>query len=137
MGNPHNAALCRHFSAGKRGPAVAAPADVVDPYYTLGTHPDLVARLWDELGGALPVDCRSVFYGTPALIRSDTGTVFAYARGTHNYALRLPSPECEEAMRKGAAPAMEALGPEWVAGGWREDEAGWCLAAYRFAGATD
>ncbi len=38
-------------------------------------------------------------------------------------------------MRKGAAPAREALGPEWVTGGWRADEAGWCLAAYRFAGA--
>lgn len=114
---------------------MTAPADVVDPYYRLGTHPDLVARLWDELGGVLPVDCRGVFYGTPALIRPDTGIVFGYAGGTHNYALRLPPPKREEAMREGATPAREGLGPEWVAGGWRAGEAGWCLAAYHFAGA--
>ena len=55
--------------------------------------------------------------------------------GTHNYALRLPALEREGAMREGAVPAREALGPEWVAGGWRAGEAEWCLAAYHFAGA--
>ena len=53
-------------------------------------HPDLVARLWDEITTLLPVDCRFVLFGTPVLMRPDSEIVFGFAGGTHTYALRLP-----------------------------------------------
>src|SRR5260370_40792039 len=62
--HPSNASLARYFAPrhGRREQAVVArPEDVEHPYYGLGTHPDLVARLWDELGKVLEVDCRAVF----------------------------------------------------------------------------
>lgn len=55
----------------------------------LGTHPDLVSRLWDQITTALPVRCNWVVYGAPVLVRPDTGVIFAFAGGTI-YALRLP-----------------------------------------------
>jgi hypothetical protein len=139
-----NAGLCRYFGTkGTRMPAFATATSVRDPYYGLGTHPDLVERLWDELGAALPVDCRAVFFGTPALIEPRTGIVFAFAGGTHTYGLRLPPREHADAVRAGAqrvhrypdgtALALEAFGPEWVFGGWFADERAWCRAAYALA----
>jgi hypothetical protein len=56
----------------------------------LGTHPDLVSRLWNEITTALSVRCNWVVYGAPVLVRPDTGIIFAFAGGTHTYALRLP-----------------------------------------------
>lgn len=144
--NPRNAALCRYLAAtrGPTTPPVARPDEITDPYYSLGTHPDLVERLWDQLGRGLPLDCRGALYRTPVLIRPDTGTVFAFATGTHTYALRLPAIEREEASGRGATGVktslrgpgldLDELGPEWVFGGWLEGEEAWCLAAYRFAG---
>ena len=143
--HPANAALARYFAARGRPEqsAVAKPEDVQDPYYSLGTHPDLVARLWEELGKALSVDCRAVFYGTPALIHPTTGVVFAFAGGTHTYALRLPEPEREEALRAGAqrimtypkSPALDVsqFGDEWVLCRWFADEDAWCRAAFELA----
>jgi hypothetical protein len=55
----------------------------------LGTHPDLVQRVWDEITTELPVDCRWVVYDRPVLVRPDTGIIFAFAGGT-GYAMRLP-----------------------------------------------
>ena len=50
-----------------------SPAEICDPYSKLGTHPELVTSLWDELGKGLPADCRRVVFGTPALVRPDSG----------------------------------------------------------------
>ena len=67
-----------------------SPTAVDDPYYTLGTHPELVARLWDEITVELPVKCNWIVHGVPVLVRPDTGIIFGFARGTFTYALRLP-----------------------------------------------
>ena len=144
--HPANAALVRYFAPrhGRREQSdVARPEAVKDPYYTLGTHPDLVERLWDELGKALPVDCRAVFYGTPALIHSASGVMFGFAGGTHTYALRLPPVERAQALDAGAtrimtypqSPALDVsqFGEEWVLCRWFADEAAWCRAAFDFA----
>ena len=113
----------------------------------LGTHPDVVSRLWSELDAELPDRCRWVVLGAPVLAHPHTGAIFAFAGGTV-YALRLPPAEREDARRLGAKevhhfPAYAALGidptvldlrrigPEWVFGEWRREEAAWCLAAYR------
>jgi hypothetical protein len=124
-------------------PPSAAPAVVPAPYYQLGTHPDLVARLWAGLGAQLPEDCRRVVYGRPALVHPRTGVVFAFAVGTGPYALRLPEPERRAALGAGAARvhvyadgtrlALDDVGAEWVFGRWLAGEERWCLAAYRFA----
>jgi hypothetical protein len=154
-----NAGIVRYLEAGASRPhavsvaraaASTSPGSLASPYYDLGTHPELVERLWDELTVRLPVRCRWVVYGTPVLVRPSSGIIFAFAGGTHTYALRLPPPEREEALRAGATrfheyPAypgleieassldLDAIGEEWVFGGWFEGEEDWCLAAYRFA----
>src|SRR5215813_14819615 len=91
--HPANAGLRRYresLRSRRNIPPVARPDDVTRPYDSLGTHPDLVARLWNELPAKLPVDCRVIFYGGPALMHPTTGVVFSFAGGTHTYALRLP-----------------------------------------------
>jgi hypothetical protein len=145
--HPANAGLRRYREPRherREIPAVALPGDVSDPYYGLGTHPDLVARLWDELPRLIPVDCRRVFFGAPALMHPETNVVFGFAGGTHTYALRLPEPEFSEARRAGAArtihyPAgersfdLDEIGPEWVFCRWFRQEEAWCLAAFELA----
>ncbi|MEK7656152.1 MAG: hypothetical protein AAB412_00200 [Elusimicrobiota bacterium] len=146
MSHPANAGLRKvleKMPQGMRGPAVALPGVIKDPYYSLGAHPDLVARLWDELGKALPEDCRAVFYGNPALVHPRTGVVFGFAMGTHTYALRLPEAERIKALAAGAARVMRFsvepafdLGPageEWVFCGWKDGEEAWARAAYDHA----
>jgi hypothetical protein len=144
--HPDNAGVLRHLVRGwngeRIGPSVS-PADVADPDMTLGTHPDLVQRLWDELGARLPAPCRWVVYGRPALVHPRTGLVFGFAGGTHTYGLRLPPAEHAEAVRAGARREhtysdgsrldAAALGAEWVLGGWLRQEPDWCLAAYAHA----
>jgi hypothetical protein len=101
--SPANAAVLRHLR--ERNPDWAArhkpscpPEEVKDAYMSLGTHPELVARLWDQITAALPVRCAYVVYGSPVLVRPDTGILFGFAGGTHTYALRLPpAPRAEMA----------------------------------------
>jgi hypothetical protein len=124
--------------------ASAAPEDVRDPYYTLGSHPDLVERLWDDLGGRLPERCRWVVYGQPTLVHPRSGIVFGFTAGTHTYALRLPEAEHGLALRRGAAVVhtygdgsqldLARIGDAWILGRWFPEEPAWCLAAYDHAG---
>lgn len=145
--HPANEGLARLFGNGSSLPVIVHPDAVTRPYETLGTHPDLVARLWDELGGEVPAQCRMVFCGMPVLMHPLTGIVFAFARGTHAYALRLPGPERMAALAAGAtrihrygarqAPLdLQALGEEWVFGSWQKNEQAWCRAAHAAAGST-
>ena len=55
-------------------PPVASPDTVGDPYYGQGSHPDVVERVWDQLGASLPTDCRCLVYGTPALVDPASGS---------------------------------------------------------------
>lgn len=149
LGDPDR--LGRSVSSAK-GERECRPGDVEQPYMTLGTHPDLVARLWDQLqlGRVLPADCRSVLYGMPALVRPDTGVIFGIAGGTQMYALRLDGPGESAALAAGAGrtfryPAYPSLGIDdlvidlarfgdgWVFGGWYGGEAEWIKAAYAAA----
>ncbi len=151
---PANRKLLAYLEGREKGDCARErnPADVHDPYYTLGTHPEIVERLWDELGGALPAKCRWILYGRPVLVHPRTGAVFGFAGGSLTYALRLPEAERTAAITAGAKtvhryPAYPELtvpastfdlaefGPEWVFGGWLKGEEDWCRAAYEFAGA--
>src|SRR5437762_8979200 len=100
--HPANGGILRYLKSRERFTRLApsvSPESVPDPYFTLGTHPDLVERLWDKLGKALPEDCRWVVYGTPVLAHPKTGIIFGFAAGTLTYALRLPEPELGEAVQ--------------------------------------
>src|SRR5690349_12579635 len=55
----------------------------------LGTHPDIVERLW-KIGRDLPTDCAWVAFRRPVLAHSLTGIIFGLGIGTLGYALRLP-----------------------------------------------
>ncbi len=142
--------LAGSASAAKSMPS-CSPGAVENPYYRLGTHPDLLERLWDQLGGVLPKDCRWIVHGTPVLVHPDSGVLFAFAGGTQTYALRLPPTERGAALAAGAQtvhryPAypqlgiqasvldLATIGDEWVLGGWRKEEARSCRAAYDHAG---
>jgi hypothetical protein len=143
--HPANDGLRRQLDGRTRPdfPPLARPDEMPDPYMTLGTHPDLVARLWDELPALLPVDCRMIFAGTPALVHPKSGLVFGFATGTHTYALRLPPPVHETALAAGARRVrtylvgppfdLATVGAEWLFCAWLKGEEGWCLAAYEFA----
>ena len=54
----------------------------------LGTHSDLIDRLWKNLNSHLESDCRWIVGFRPALTHPKTGVAFAFARGT-NYYLRI------------------------------------------------
>ena len=84
-----------------------SPKEVDDPYYNLGTHPELVERLWDGITTDLPTNCRWIVYGIPTLVRPDTGVIFGFAGGTHTYALRLPAKEGKELEAATLAQAIE------------------------------
>jgi hypothetical protein len=130
-----------------------SPEKVPDPYTQLGTHPDLMYRLWDELGGLLPVPCQWVVFGNPVLVHPETGIIFGLASGTV-YALRLPQAQLKEAFKAGAKqtesfPAypefgiaastwdLRRLGCGWIFGGWYAAEPDWCRSAFEAAKVGD
>jgi hypothetical protein len=120
-------------------PPCAAPEDVgFDPYLSLGSHPDIVERVWKELGKEFPPEARCVVLGTPGLVAS--GLVLAVALGT-SYALRLPDGEVAAALESGfvqshrygrfgpTLDAEAAFGPPWVFGRYDAREPAWVAAA--------
>ncbi len=141
---PANASLLRYFKNR------ASQYDDANQAEIHGTHPDLVERLWDQLGKLLPEDCHAVVYGTPVLVRPATGIIFSFAGGTHTYAFRLPPELREPAIKAGAKTVyhyraypelnIEAytfdladIGDEWVFCGWLKGEEEWMRVAYAFA----
>jgi hypothetical protein len=136
--HPLNLKLVKHKK--KTGsPAMASPDSHPDPYWTLGSHPEIVERVWDGLGGALPVDCRAIVYGTPGLVDPHSGVVLAMAYGT-SYALRVPLPLLDEAYKARCTAEHEfstgkinletQYGRGWVFGFWLERELQWLRDVY-------
>ena len=122
-----------------------SPESIQRVYLHVGTHPEIVERLWDKITIDLPESCRWVAYHWPVLVHPTTGVVFGFAQGSGAYALRLPRPEYEEAIAAGAKRQhyfstskvtldLDDIGDEWVLGGWSPEEVRWCVAAYGFAG---
>jgi hypothetical protein len=153
LGHPANRGIVAHLRS--RAPADCAPqldpAVAASPRYILGTHPDIVDRLWSELGGTLPQSCNWILYGQPVLAHPRTGVVFGYAGGSLTYALRLPPDTHRHAIAAGARtrrdyPAYPELdvaassldlatfGAGWVFGAWLDGEREWCAAAFAHAG---
>ena len=163
FGHPANAGVLRHLKGMQNESDLPkhtlsiSPDDVEEPYFRLGTHPDVVTRLWDELTIFLPKRCTWVVYGTPVLVQPASGIIFGMGSGVPTYALRLPEQAQSEAVRQGAKTVwtyndawlkglgrehdtvldLASWGPNWVFGNWLPDECDWCLAAYRYAESAD
>lgn len=122
----------------------ASPASVKKPLTKTNTHPEIGVRLWDELAASLPVDCRWIVYGTPALVHPRTGVLFGVGIGTV-YCLRLTDADMERALHAGASTETRwsngttldlasRFGPGWVFGNWQQAELDWCRAEYEALG---
>ena len=106
-----------------------------DAYRERGSHPDVVERIWEELGRRLPVDCRAILFGSPALIEPASGVLIAKAFGT-TYVMRLCTADVEAALSMGCTTTREwsdgqrtdlrnELGSDWVFGNWLDQESEW------------
>jgi hypothetical protein len=121
-----------------------SPESITQVYFSVGTHPDIVTRLWNQITVELPESCRWVSYHWPVLVHPTTGVVFGFAQGSGTYAMRLPPAERAEAIAGGARRQysfttsktmldLDDIGDEWVLGFWSPEELRWCVAAYEFA----
>lgn len=114
----------------------ALPADVDDPYYESGAHPEIVERMWDQLGKKME-DGRCLLYGTPVLAQPSSGVIVAVAFGTQ-YIVRIPDEDVPRAMAAGyeqshdwndhTTDLVPEFGTDWVFGLWRKEELRWCKA---------
>jgi hypothetical protein len=142
IAHPENANVLRYLSRGKPTAAAHAPWDSVeDAYYGCGCHPEIVERVWDQIGAALPSDCRCLVHGTPALVHPKARVILAIGIGT-KYGLRLPGTLATEATKMGAKTytvwslglgdmdIRRDLGEDWVFGAWLADELSWCRRVY-------
>lgn len=144
--SPLNQHVLNYLGRGEKAlkPTIAAPGSVPDPYLGQGSHPDIVQRVWDELGAGLPQKCRCLVYGTPALVHNRTGIVIAICNGTQ-YNLRLTAADFQKAIAKGAKTknrwsngeemdSLDVLGQGWIFGGWFTEEKQWLLNTYNACG---
>jgi len=145
LDHPGNAGALHYLSHGRAAAdaTFGPPAADLDTHH-LGTHPTVVARLWEGLNDGLPVDARFLVFDGPALVRPD-GTILAAAIGTQ-YALRLLPADRAAAIAAGAEVVHHfstvgttldlaaTFGEDWVFGRFDEREAGWLLAAWRSIG---
>lgn len=144
IATPQNERLLSYLGrSGDDRALLASPRTVdYDAYVEAGSHPDVVERVWDELGAELPEESRCLVLGRPALVHAVTGTILSVALGT-SYAMRLLPGDLERARAVGCetvhryastgtvVDVAEAFGGDWVFGCWCDDEPAWCLAAHR------
>ena len=124
---------------------VTSPNDPSRDYsWEVGAHPDVVERLWDQLGKNLPKTSRALVFGTPALVHPESGVVFAFALGTE-YALRLPYRVWRDKRTAGLRTVAQwtgggstdierECGKEWILGSYTADEISWCEEVFRDCG---
>jgi hypothetical protein len=109
-------------------------------YLNSGSHPDIVERVWDQLGQAVDPDSRCIVQGTPALVQPTSGIVLAFALGTQ-YCLRLPPELIPVAIQAGVRTRMQwskdhqtdahqEFGEDWIFGRFLKEELDWCRQAY-------
>jgi len=143
-----NAAVLTYLSRGRpEAPVFAAWNSIENAYYRCGCHPEIVERLWDQIGPAFPTDCRCLVRSIPTLAHSQSGVILAIGIGTQ-YGLRLPPPCATEAIQAGAKTTtrwsgggemniQRELGEDWFFGGWMKGELEWCREVYRMFQSDD
>lgn len=119
--------------------------DHPDPYYGLGTHPDIIDIMWD-MDASLPRSCRLVFWGKPALVHPVAGLVFCVGFGTIGFVMRLPPDVLRDAPeelahvvdRIGGAHMkhydVSPAGPDWRFVSYAAPRKEWARAAFDYAG---
>ena len=128
-------------------PLLAAPNSTFDPYFGLGSHPDIVEHFWKKLDPSLPLDCFWIVCGTAAFVLPGTGVLFAFARRMQ-YILHLPSGLAAEAVTLGAritttwaegqtTDIRKELGGELVFGRFLPSEPEWLNQAYKDFGGLE
>jgi hypothetical protein len=143
LDRPENAGVLAYLGPG-RGLAhlpVGQAPDAAERWH-LGTHPDVVERLWDVLDAALPERGSCLIYGGPALVQPASGVVLAVGIGTE-YAVRLLPGDRASAIEAGAEVVHTfrtsggtldlsvAFGPDWVFGRFDDREPAWLAAAWQ------
>ena len=136
----HPTANARVLSAlaNSHEPVLAAPDIGNDPYYQRGCHPEIVERIWDQIGAAYPSESRCLIYGRPSLVDPASGVVVALGYGTA-YCVRIPVTVIPQAITLGANLSMKwtggtstdiqaELGEDWVFGAWLAQEIAWTQA---------
>lgn len=132
-----NDGVLRYLGQGlEPGQVVVAPVpDDIDRWH-LGAHPDVVDRVWDQLGSHLPAEARVLIGGGAGLLDLGSGLILAVALGTQ-YALRLTGEGLVAATDAGYETvhtfhAVErtldltaTFGSGWVFGGWDKREPTW------------
>ena len=104
--------------------------------FALGTHPEVVEHLWQQLNAALPEHAAFLVGDGPALVEPHSAIVLALALGTQ-YALRLTDADRRAAVAAGAEVVHTfatsggtldldaSFGSGWVFGSWDEREGAW------------
>jgi hypothetical protein len=142
LDRPENAGVLDYLGRGRglQDLPVGQPSEEVDRWH-LGTHPDVVERLWDALDAALPQSGRCVIFGGPALVNPVSGIVLAVGIGTQ-YALRLLPGDLALAIDAGAEivhvfqtsggrlDLAATFGPGWAFGRFDARETDWLAATY-------
>lgn len=116
-------------------PLCALPDEVgLDPYLSLGSHPDVVVYIWKTLASKLPEHVACIVLGTPALADPVTGIVLSVALGT-TYALWLEPGSHQQASAAGLHPtheyaasrldAAQVFGTDWLFGVFHRCEPEW------------
>lgn len=143
--HPDNRGVLAYLRTGNRDaapPLSARPGDVTDPYYQLGTHPDVVEHVWDVLGSALTEDCRCVVSGCIALVQPNSGVVLALGLGT-TYAVRFSPADAAETAAAGLNRThryrtsgdgldLEEWGEGWLFGAYDRREPEWLRRAFEY-----
>lgn len=141
---PANEQALQYLTRRLRGeivPEVRVPREGQRDYWESGAHPDIVERLWDQLGKNLPSTWRQVVLGAPALLNPNSGLLIAVAIGT-NYVLRLLPNRLSEALATGARTktvftknheldVTKEFGPDWIIGQWSSVEEVGCLEFFQ------
>jgi len=141
IAHPQNAQVLAYLTRAKRdAPEYATWDSVQNPYYGCGCHPDIVERIWDQIGKALPADCRCLIHGIPTLAHPKSGVILALGIGTQ-YGLRLPPACVDDVIKAGAKTTTKwsggavmdirlELGDDWIFGAWLANEPAWCATVY-------
>lgn len=138
---PANEAVLRFLRRQEGRPIIVEPIQAhPDPYMGLGSHPDIVQRLWDDLGARIPSALRLIVCRNPALVHRSSRVIFGITLGTQ-YALRLTPELVAEAVKAGAktqnrwsngevTDLASELGPDWIFGAWLSQEVDWCKQSF-------
>ena len=144
MRQPENEGLMRyleksHPKAGVSDLSVPTETELYE-HRLLGTHPELIERVWDRLVARIPPESRRIILGRAALVSTRSNVIFAIAIGT-SYAIRIPKRvktwrfglKTTIGWSDGTRRNVKAtFGPEWVVGSWSSKEEEWCPAAYEY-----